>query len=381
MIVASRELEQAPESAVPRASVLLVDDDARNLMALRELLQDLGLNLVLANSGEAALRCVLKEDFAVILLDVRMPGLDGFEVAGLIRERPRLRHTPIIFLTGMQADPHSIFRGYKAGAVDYIVKPFVPEVLKSKVLVFVELYEKNAALGREIAERKLAETQLRNSEESLRSLAGNLQSVREEERTRIAREIHDELGQALTGLKMDLTWLTGQLEEGHKPLTAKTESMSRLIDQTVHAVRRIAAGLRPAVLDELGLAAAIEWQTREFRMHTGIRCNVSLPPSNAGLDAERATAAFRIFQELLTNVARHARATRVDIGMRQDAGALVLEVQDNGQGIASASLDSPKTLGLLGMQERALMFGGKIEIVGDRGKGTRALVSIPLSVH
>src|SRR6185295_6486642 len=113
----------------------------------------------------------------------------------------------------------------------------------------------------------------------------------------------------------------------------------------------------------------------------GIRCNVSLPPSNAGLDLERATAAFRIFQELLTNVARHARATRVDIGMRQDTDALVLEVQDNGQGIASASLDSPKTLGLLGMQERALMFGGKIEIVGDRGKGTRALVSIPLSVH
>ncbi|TMH88509.1 MAG: response regulator, partial [Betaproteobacteria bacterium] len=126
------------------ASILIVDDDRRNLMALQELLQGLGQNLVLADSGEEALRCVLKQEFAVILLDVRMPGVDGFETARLIRERQRSRHTPVIFVTAATEDVTSMFRGYEVGAVDYIVKPLVPEVLKSKVAVFIELYAKNA---------------------------------------------------------------------------------------------------------------------------------------------------------------------------------------------------------------------------------------------
>ena len=153
------------------ASILIVDDDPGNLGALRELLQGLGQKLVLADSGEGALRCVLKEDFAVILLDARMPGVDGFETAKLIRERPRSRHTPIIFITGAYEDVRSVFRGYEVGAVDYIVKPLDPRVLKSKVSVFVELHAKNAALRREIAEHKLTEQRLRESEENLRALA------------------------------------------------------------------------------------------------------------------------------------------------------------------------------------------------------------------
>ncbi len=167
---ARRDPAPGAPAAASRTNILLVDDDARSLIALRELLQGLGPNLVLANSGEEALRCVLKDDFAVILMDVRMPGLDGFETARLIRERPRSRHTPIIFLTGMQADSRSMFRGYEAGAVDYIVKPVIPDVLSSKVAVFIELDEKNAALAREVTERKLAEEQLRKSEENLRAL-------------------------------------------------------------------------------------------------------------------------------------------------------------------------------------------------------------------
>ncbi len=183
------------------ASILAVDDDKRSLLALQELLRDLGQNLVLANSGEEALRFILKDDFAVILLDVRMPGLDGFQTAKLIRERQRSRHTPIIFLTGASEDLDSIFRGYQVGAVDYIVKPLIPEVLKSKISVFVELHAKNAALVREIAEHQLTERLLRESEEKLRALAVHLQTVREEEQIRISREIHDELGQSLTGLR------------------------------------------------------------------------------------------------------------------------------------------------------------------------------------
>src|SRR5438477_6308978 len=146
----------AMDSTQPQASILAVDDDTRSLMALRGLVSEMSLSLVTAKSGEEALRCVLKQDFAVILLDARMPGVDGFETARLIRERERSRHTPIIFLTGAYEDVHSVFRGYEAGAVDYIVKPLVPEILKSKISVFVDLYIKNAVLMRQIAERTRA---------------------------------------------------------------------------------------------------------------------------------------------------------------------------------------------------------------------------------
>jgi signal transduction histidine kinase len=362
----------------PTASILIVDDDRGNLMALQELLQGLGQNLVLAKSGQEALRCVLKEDFAVILLDARMPDVDGFETARLIRERPRSRHTPIIFITGAYEDVGSVFRGYEVGGVDYIVKPLDPRVLRSKVSVFVELHAKNTALLKEIAEHKLTEHRLRESEENLRALAGRLQSVREEEQIRIAREVHDGLGQALTGLKMDLTWLAGRLKTAEQALLNKVASMFALIDETIHSVRKIASGLRPELLDEAGLAAAIGWHARDFQQRTGIRCMVDVPPDTDGLDAERSTAIFRVFQEVLTNVARHANATRVDISMRRDDVHFTLEVRDNGKGIAPAAVQDPRSLGLLGMRERVLPFDGRIDIgSGGRGKGTRVLVSLP----
>jgi len=264
--------------------------------------------------------------------------------------------------------------------VDYIVKPLVPEILKSKLSVFVELYNKNVVLIREIAERKRAEEHLRKSEENLRALAAHLQSVREEEWTRIAREIHDELGQSLTGLKMDLTWVANRLPGDQRVLAEKTKSMSGLIDDTIQSVRKIASRLRPEVLDQLGLTAAIGWHARDFRKRTGIRCKLSLPSDTLMLDRERSTAAFRIFQELLTNVARHANATRIDVAMRLESGALVLTVEDNGNGIVESAIHDPKSLGLLGMRERVLPFGGSIEIAGVRDKGTKARVSIPLGL-
>jgi signal transduction histidine kinase len=315
----------------------------------------------------------------VILLDANMPGIDGFETARMIRERERSRHTPIIFLTGAYEDSLSMFRGYEAGAVDYLVKPVVPEVLVSKIAVFVDLYRNNAILAQEIAERRLIEERLRESEENLRALATHLQSVREEEQTRIAREIHDELGQSLTGLKMDLGWLAKRLPAGQKGLANKVEAMSSLIDDTIHSVRRIATGLRPEVLDEVGLAAAVAWQAREFQKRTGIRCRFALPPEAPEPDPERATALFRIYQEVLTNVARHANATRVDIDLKVNAGTLVLEVKDNGKGIAPAQIENTKSLGILGMRERAMLFEGKIDIDGAPGKGTRVSVSIPVA--
>jgi signal transduction histidine kinase len=359
--VVALRAQPGAETEASKAKILLVDDEPKSLYALQELLSTLGESLMTAPSGEEALRLVLKHDFAVILLDVRMPGIDGFETARLIRNRERSRLTPIIFLTAAADEMTSMFRGYEVGAVDYLMKPVVPEILKSKVSVFVELHRKSE--------------RLKESEDKLRRLAAHLISVREEERAHIAREIHDELGQVLTGIKMEVGWLAKRLTEPQ--LLEKTDSMSKLIDSTVQTVRKIATGLRPEMLDDMGLVAAIGWQAKDFQKRTGVRCRVKLPPETTKLDIDVATTAFRIFQEILTNVARHSRATRVDIDLGVTDEQVSLEVHDNGVGIAESDLHGRKSLGLLGMHERALLFGGEVSITGSPGHGTRVAVTIP----
>jgi signal transduction histidine kinase len=351
----------ASQETADKAKILLVDDEPKSLFALQELLSTLGQNLMVAQSGEEALRLALKNDFAVILLDVRMPGIDGFETARLIRTRERSKSTPIIFLTAAADEMTSMFRGYEVGAVDYLMKPVVPDVLKSKVAVFVDLFRKTE--------------RLRESEDKLRRLAAHLISVREEERAHIAREIHDELGQVLTGLKMEVTQLAKRLKD--KPLIEKTDSMCALIDSSVQTVRKIATGLRPEMLDDMGLIAAVAWQAKEFQKRTGIRCRTQLP-AEVKFDIDVSTTMFRIFQEILTNVARHSRATRVDIELGLSESEVTLEVTDNGVGIQDNEMHAKKSLGLLGMQERALLFGGDVAITGSAGHGTRVSVVIPL---
>jgi signal transduction histidine kinase len=361
--VAASEAEATPvpQDSPVQAKILVVDDEPKSLYALQELLAPLQQDLMAAQSGEEALKLALRHDFAVILLDVRMPGIDGIETARLIRGRERSRQTPIIFLTAQADEMNSMFRGYQVGAVDYLMKPVVPEVLKSKVSVFVELHMKSE--------------RLKESEDKLRRLAAHLISIREEERAHIAREIHDELGQVLTGIKMEVGWLQKRLRE--PALLEKCDSMAKLIDSTVQTVRKIATGLRPEMLDDMGLIAAVGWQAKDFQKRTGIRCRTKLP-AETKLDLEISTTAFRIFQEILTNVARHSRATRVDIELELTAEALRLEVCDNGVGIPNSDLNGRKSLGLLGMRERALLFGGEVSISGTPGQGTRVSVSIPI---
>jgi signal transduction histidine kinase len=216
----------------------------------------------------------------------------------------------------------------------------------------------------------------------MRALAGRLQAVREEERTSIAREIHDELGGALTGLKIDFSLLTRaalKIESGtvRAPLLAGMDSMIQFIDATIHTVRRIAMELRPGVLDDLGLVAALEWQLKDFEKRTGIRCEFFPPAEDISLDADLSTALFRIFQEALTNVARHSGATEVRVRLCMEADYSTLEVEDNGKGIEKEKALSSKSLGLLGMRERAQMFGGGITVTGTPGRGTKVTVEIP----
>lgn len=233
------------------------------------------------------------------------------------------------------------------------------------------------AIVRDISDRKQTEHQLTQSREQLRSLAAHLQSIREEERTRIAREIHDELGQALTGVKMDLAWLLARLRPDQTSLTQRVRSTSSLIDNTIQTVRKIATELRPGVLDNLGLPAALEWQTAEFEKHTGITCSCASHLEQADLDPTRKTVLFRIFQETLTNVARHAGASRVEITLSEENNLLRLQIQDNGRGITPEEVAGTQSLGLLGIRERAAMVGGHVHIQGRTNAGTTVTVTIP----
>ena len=236
---------------------------------------------------------------------------------------------------------------------------------------------------RDTTERKEAEEALSRSEGQLRALAARLLRAREEEAIRIARELHDQLGRCLTTLKLDLGWiehgLTGGVAgESARALLEKAQRMSQALDETVYTVRRISAELRPGVLDDLGLAAAIEWQARDFQARSGVTCVVKVPEEDLQLGREQATALFRIFQESLTNVARHAQATKVWVHLGEEAGAVVLEVEDDGVGISLAQLAERHSLGLLGMRERAEAFGGEVELAGAPGQGTTVVVRMPV---
>ena len=228
------------------------------------------------------------------------------------------------------------------------------------------------------------ERQLKESYDKVRQLAAHIQSVREEERTSIAREIHDELGQLLTVLKMDLTFFQKKVEQfsfqnTYKEAIQDIQSMSNLIDTTIKSVRKIATELRPEILDELGLRDAIEWETQMFQNRLGIKCTFNTNVDELDLDRERSTALFRILQETLTNVARHSGAVVVDITLEQQNHDLMLQVADNGKGITEQKSSGEKSLGILGMRERALLIGGEFTINGENGKGTTVTVKVPLN--
>ncbi|MCX6633553.1 MAG: histidine kinase [Acidobacteria bacterium] len=223
---------------------------------------------------------------------------------------------------------------------------------------------------------KRAEQELRASNEQSRNLAARLLSIREEERTRIAREIHDELGQSLTAVKIDLAWLASRLPRRNAPVRERIRSTLELADSIIQSVRRISTELRPGILD-LGLTAAVEWQTREFQDRTGIRCQLRLPALEV-VASDVSTALFRILQETFTNVARHSRATRVEVVLQKERDRLVLAIRDNGKGFDQADPSLSGSLGLVGMRERAAMLGGGVSISSAPRKGTSVIAWIPL---
>lgn len=230
---------------------------------------------------------------------------------------------------------------------------------------------------REIDIRSRNEEELKKINQQIRNLTTHLQIVREKERTDVAREIHDELGQSLTAIKMDLYWLKKRLPNSQNGLNNKIVAAIKIVDDAMHTVKRISAQLRPALLDDLGLVAALDWEIEEFQKRMSIKCGFTTHPENLETDKNRSTAIYRITQEALTNVARHAQATTVDVILKLDSGQLFLEVIDNGVGITQEQLSNPTSFGLIGIRERVLQFGGTFDVRSGYDGGTKIKIVLP----
>jgi PAS domain S-box-containing protein len=258
---------------------------------------------------------------------------------------------------------------------------------KDNSIIDVEVYandfihegeETRLILANDISEKIKGENNLKHSYEEIRLLASHLQEIREEERAVIAREIHDELGQQLTGLKMDMSWISKRLYlQDNGQIKQKIDGTLKLLDVTIKTVRRIATDLRPSILDNLGLIAAIEWQSEDFEKRTGIITRFTADMNEFDFSPQMAIGLFRICQESLTNIARHAEAKNSYITLQQKNGELLLTITDNGKGFDVDKISHKKTLGLIGMRERALMMGGEYEMVSEKGKGTTLFIRIP----
>jgi signal transduction histidine kinase len=361
-----------PEAnASPRVlHILLLEDNAPHAELVEHFLRVNGLKFQFTRveTRDAFIEQIVHHPPDLILSDYALPSFDGYAALALAREK--VPDIPFIFVTGTMGEEVAI-ETLKNGATDY--------VLKTRLARLGPAVQRALREAADRRERQRAEEKLRKSLDQLRALTTYLQYVREEERTRIAREVHDELGQALTGLKLDMSWLSAQVARNAKPVQAKVKTMVDHIDETIQTVRRIATELRPGILDSLGLVAALEWQANEFQSRTGIPCHVVATVDDSQLQQQFATVFFRIYQETLTNIIRHAKATQVEVRLAEEGGALVLTVKDNGRGISEEEIANTRSIGLVGMRERAMLIGGEITLQGAPGKGTTMILRVPLA--
>jgi len=348
-----------------KVNILMVDDQPAKLLSYEVILNELGENLIKANSGREALEYLLKEDVAVVLMDVSMPEIDGFELADMIRQHPRFQKTAIIFISGVHLTDLDRLKGYERGAVDYISVPVNPELLRAKVSVFADLHRKThqlEALNRE-----------------LRTLSSNLIATQDDERRRIARELHDSLGQELSAAKM----MTDKIVMLNRSLESKNEAVeiSNLIDHAIQQVRSISYLLHPPLLDEIGLQSALQFYLEGFTKRSGIEIQLETQPSNfPRLAPEMETAIFRIVQEAVTNVFRHSGAREAWVTLMKDDSQVVGTVRDNGKGITEGVVEGRPDrigVGIGGMRQRVKEFGGDLRI-GNANPGTFVEVTVPI---
>ena len=359
-------------SADGPVNILMVDDQPARLLSYETILRDLNENLIKATSGREALDTLLKSEIALVLLDVSMPDIDGFELANLIRQHPRYQNTAIIFISGVHLTDMDRIRGYERGAVDYISVPVVPDLLRAKVSVFVELYRKTRQL-------ESVNNELRVAEEHLRYLTGRLMQIQDAERRRVARDVHDGLGQYLVGVKMGIDQLARRFSNDaacHESITEISSLLSRAINET----RTISHLLHPPLLDEIGLGSALAAYSDGFGKRSGISIAVDVARDLGRLEPDIETALFRVVQECLLNVHRHSKSATAGVSLRRENGKIVLRISDEGVGMSAKGKNSDPMglgVGLLGIRERIRQLDGKFEVASTNGKGTTIVVNVP----
>lgn len=348
-----------------KVNILMVDDQVGKLLSYEAILGDLGENLLKAHSGKEALEILLRTEVAVVLLDVSMPELDGYDLAEMIREHPRFQRTPIIFISAVLMTDVDRLKGYERGAVDYISVPIVPELLRAKVSVFVDLYRKSK--------------QLETLNLQLRRLSSSLIAAQDQERRRIARDLHDGLGQELSGAKMMVDCLRAQNQSEEWKDKAAGEA-SALIDSAIQQVRSMSHLLHPPMLDEVGLQSSLQWYLDGLTKRSGLETTLEVEPQDfPRLGAEMETTIFRIIQEALTNVYRHAEAHKVRIGVTLKPNQILVTVHDDGKGIPDSIVDFEGDkigIGIAGMRQRVKEFGGELRLKNKK-PGTLVEVVIP----
>jgi signal transduction histidine kinase len=352
--------------AKEKVNVLMVDDQPAKLLTYEAILAPLHENLLRAHSGSEALELLLKNDVAVVLTDVSMPGMDGFELADTIRQHPRFQQLAIIFVSAVCLSDLDRLKGYQTGAVDYISVPVIPEVLRAKVSVFAELHRR--ALQLEALNRELG------------SLSNSLITAQDNERRRIARALHDGMGQELSAAKMVLDGILS--DDGADPSARKlaTADISAMLDRALVQVRSISHLLHPPLLDEVGLISAISWFLEGFSKRSSITTSLDLQPTDfPRLPNELETAVFRIVQEGLNNVYRHSGARNTWISLQHQNGQLTVIVRDDGKGLEPGVVECRADcigVGIGGMRQRATEFDGELRLE-NCNPGTRIELRIP----
>jgi PAS domain S-box-containing protein len=371
IVLSAHPLEQSYTAIVREISLatgfpivtVALYDESRDLMVFRGLMNFRG------QPGQSVLELPPKQTLSGIIMRTGKPIIESHLLGN-----PRYQS---IVMRGVKAQTfvgHPMkYRGRFIGCLNLAHTKSV-EVTAS-TLKWIESLANYVAL---LTERKRIEEELRQSREQLRELSRETHSVIEEERRRIAREIHDQLGQDLSLFQLELGLIQDQLLQTQKDLRKKLKSMSVLVDSSIRTVQRISTDLRPTLLDNFGLGAAVEWAAREFQKRTKIRCLVSIQPAEVKVDQDRSTALFRALQEALTNVLRHAKATKVRIQLTKTNDAIVLAIRDNGVGIPRKQINDSKSVGLTGMRERVRPWAGRVVITGGPRRGTEITVIVPM---
>jgi len=387
--------------------ILVVEDDPSIGMLFVQFLTRFGFQPEWVSNAEDAWFRYQQKVFPMCVLDWMLPGTSGLELCQRIRSADNGQHVYIWMITARNSK-NDLLEVLAAGANDYLAKPLDLGLLEVRMRIAVEqirilaqrrkaekellryqaqlkelvsdrtqaLAQSVKQLENEVQQRIQAETEVREARDQLRALSAHLIHIQEEQQKRIAREIHDELGQAMTALKLDLSWLRQQLEPHQTPMQHKIDKMLPLVSDNIQTIQRICTELRPSLLDDLGLEVALEWLLTEFQERTGLQCQLSIEPEQLELSADLAMTLFRICQESLTNIMRHAQASQVKIQLVQEADMIQLVIKDNGVGITSQQVEHPSSLGLLGIRERALPWQGKVRISGQPGQGTEIRVNL-----